>query len=274
MMAKLSITAAWNETAEFVKREARLLFPLAFMLIALPVAVMEALQPDPAGPGQMPEAGAWALIIPLVLVASMIGNLAISFLAIRSNVAVGEAIGRGARRFLPLFLVFILLCLVGFILLVIAATIVMALVPGALSDASAGMQSPAVAQAVMLTILLMLPIIIFFGTRLILVTPAAAAEEAGPIGIIRRSWSLTAGHTGKLIAFLLLVFILIAVLTTAIQSVAGLLFTLVAGPPRAGSLSKLLIILVMAGVRTIVGVYLTSLIARIYVQRAGAGSTG
>ena len=29
-MAKLSITEAWNETAEFVRREAGLLFPIAF----------------------------------------------------------------------------------------------------------------------------------------------------------------------------------------------------------------------------------------------------
>jgi hypothetical protein len=273
-MANLSITAAWNDTTEFVKRESRLLFPIAFMLIALPVAVMEALTPDPAGPGRLPEHGVWTLLVPLVIIASMIGNLAISYLAIKADMSVGEAIGRGARRFLPLLGAFILLCLAGAILFLVAAIVAVLLVPGAMSDAAAGAQSPALARAVVLTVILLLPVLIFFGARLMLVTPVTAAEQGGSIAILRRSWSLTAGFVWKLAGFLLLIVILIGVLTTAVESVAGILFALLAGPLRAGSLSKLLTILVMAGVNTVVGVYLASLIARIYAQRAGASTSG
>lgn len=273
-MANLSITAAWNETAEFVKRESRLLFPIAFMLIALPVAVMEALTPDPAGPGRLPEQGTWTLLVPLVIVASMVGNLAISYLAIKAHISVGEAIGRGARRFLPLLGAFLLLSLAGAILFLIAAMVAVLLVPGAMSDAAAGAQSPALARAVVLSVLLLLPVLIFFGARLMLVTPVAANEQGGSFAILRRSWTLTAGFVWKLIGFLLLIGILVGVLTTAIESVAGLLFALLAGPLRAGSLSKLLTILVMAGVNSVIGVYLASLIARIYAQRAGASTSG
>lgn len=273
-MARLSITTAWNETAEFVKREARLLFPLAFMLIALPVAVMEALQPDPVGRGQLPEPGAWTLILPLVLVTSMIGNLAISYLAIKANTSVSEAIRRGGRRFLVLLGAFLLLCAAGVILLMIAAAIAALVIPGALADAAAGRQSPAMAQMVLVTMLLILPALLYFGARLMLMTPIAAAEDGGAFAVMRRSWRLTAGEVWKLIAFLLLVFILIAVLTAAIESVAGILFTLLAGPVRTGSLSKLLIILIMAGIRTVIGVYLGTLIARIYAQRADGSISG
>ena len=47
-MPSLSITRAWNETVEFVRQEARLLLPVAFMLVALPVALMEAIAPPDA----------------------------------------------------------------------------------------------------------------------------------------------------------------------------------------------------------------------------------
>src|SRR5262245_35479401 len=108
-MAQLSITTAWNETVEFVKREGRLIFPLAFMFVALPSALLEVLAPAPPLPGQLPEPGAWALLLPVILVTSLIGNLAISYLALRPNTSVGEAISRGARRFLSLFGAFVLI---------------------------------------------------------------------------------------------------------------------------------------------------------------------
>ena len=44
-MANLSITTAWNETASFVQREARLLFPIAFLLIALPGGLFQMMLP-------------------------------------------------------------------------------------------------------------------------------------------------------------------------------------------------------------------------------------
>ena len=40
-MANLSITTAWNETVAFIAREARLVLPIAFLLLALPGAAMQ-----------------------------------------------------------------------------------------------------------------------------------------------------------------------------------------------------------------------------------------
>ena len=47
-MANLSITEAWNETVAFVTREAHLLFPVSFLLIALPAGLAQLLAPVPA----------------------------------------------------------------------------------------------------------------------------------------------------------------------------------------------------------------------------------
>ena len=81
-MAKLSISTAWAETVAFVQRESRLLFPLAFMLISLPFALLGIVVPQPE-PGQMPEVGPWLVLVLVALLVSMIGNVAISYLALR-----------------------------------------------------------------------------------------------------------------------------------------------------------------------------------------------
>jgi membrane-anchored glycerophosphoryl diester phosphodiesterase (GDPDase) len=116
----------------------------------------------------------------------------------------------------------------------------------------------------------MLPLLFYFGARLMLMTPAAAAEEVGPIGLIVRSWRLTAGSVWKLIGFLILIALLVGILSTVVQIIGGLFFALVAGPPEPGSLSALLVTTLMAGVNTVVAVCLTSLIARMYTQLAGS----
>ncbi len=271
-MKSLSITTAWNETAAFVAREGRLLFPLAFMLIALPTAVLSAFAPVPAAPGEFSGMGVWLLLLPVALVASMIGNLAISYLALRPGASVGEGIGRGAARIVMLAAAALLLGLAFIVIIFFIAVLVMLAVPGAMSGAQSGMPTPAVATATLLMIGFMLPVIIFFAARLMLMTPIAAAEEGGPLALIGRSWRLTAGHSWKLIGFILLVGIAVGVLGAAVESVFGLVAGLLIGPIAPGSLSALLVILVMAGVNTVIGAYLATLLARIYAQLAGAAN--
>lgn len=274
-MAKLSITTAWNETAGFVAREGRLLFPLAFMLIALPVALMSAFTPTPAGPGELPGAGLWLLLLPLAAIASMVGNIAISYLALRPGTSVGEAISRGGARFAMLLAAAILLGLAGAVALFFIAMIVMLIVPGAMAGAQSGVPTPAVASATFLMVALLLPLLIYFGARLMVMTPVAAAEEGGPLTLMKRSWQLTAGNVWKLVGFILLVAIAVGILGAAIESVVGLAAGLLIGPLAPGSLSALIVILVMAGVNTVVGAYLATLVARIYAQLAGtAGAAG
>src|SRR5688572_25228939 len=98
-MARLSITTAWNESAEFVRREARLLFPVAFLLVSLPGLVLQLAMPA-VEPGQATPPGPWLALLPVALSLGLIGTLAISFLALRPGASVGEALQRGLRRFL------------------------------------------------------------------------------------------------------------------------------------------------------------------------------
>ena len=268
-MANLSITQAWNETVEFVRREGGLLFPVSFMLVSLPNALREALTPPPPLPGQLPPAGLWVLLIPVAVVTAIIGNLAISYLALRPGSSVGEALRRGVARMPALLAAAILVGIVGAILFFILAIISFILIPGALPSAPGSVPTQATVAALLLAFALMLPFLLFFGARLMMTTPAAAAESGGPFALIGRSWTLTADHVWKLIGFLLLLFVALIVIFGAIGAVAGILFTLVAGPIAPGSTSAWLVIVLMSLVNMVVTAYLTSLVARIYAQLAG-----
>ena len=269
-MANLSITQAWNETVEFVRREAGLLFPISFMLVSLPNALMEALRPPPVLPGQLPEAGLWVLLIPVIVVAAIVGNVAISYLALRPGSSVGEALRRGLARMPALLAAAILIGIVGAILFFIIAVISFLVVPGALAGSQSGVPTQATINALLLTIVILLPFLLYFGARLMMSTPVAAAESGGPFVLIGRSWTLTADHVWKLIGFLLLIAIAVLVIVGAIAAVAGILFALVAGPITPGSTSAWLVIVVMSLVNMVVSAYLTSLVARIYAQLAGS----
>ena len=255
-MPKLSITTAWNETAAFVKREAGLVFPVAFGLMALPMVFLQLLAPTTA-PGQEPQAGLWMLLFFPLIFLSVTGTVAISALAIGRERVVGEALRRGARRFLPLLgaMLLIAACFMPVILLLIV--IVQA------SPAAGALLALAAAIAG-----------IVLWVRLMLTTPVAAAEAGGPIAIIKRSFELTRGHAAKLIGFVLLVFILGAVILFALVTVGGLLIFFVAGRPEPGSIGFLLVLLLGALLNTVFLVYFTILVARIYAQLAGEPASG
>ncbi len=267
-MATLSVSAAWNETAAFVARERRLLFPLAFMLTALPAALLDLVMPPPPAPGQLPQAGLWLAAVPLTFIAAMIGNIALSVLSLRPGLSVAEALGRGLRRFPILLAVVLLLMIAGALLLFVAAMVAVLVTPGALDAAKSGVPTPATGTAALLMLAIVLPALLYVGARLTVLTPLAANEDSGPLAMIGRSWRLTAGYVWRLIGFLVLAGLLVGVLSTAVQSVAGLLSALILGSIAPGSPGALLVILVMLVVNTVIGAYLAVLIARIYAQLA------
>jgi hypothetical protein len=268
-VAGLSLGEAWNEAAAFVKREGRLLFPIAFLLVALPQAVLGAFAPQ-ASPGRLPEPGAWLLLLPAILILGMIGNIAMSWLALRPGRSVGEALAHGARRFLPLFALFLLLCIAFALLFLVLATIALLFVPGVGSIPP----PPGAMRAMAVVVLLMVPFLLYFAARLLVATPVAAAEPGGPLAILKRSWQLTAGKVWTLLGFILLAALLVVVIGLAVNAVAGLGILALAGPPRPGSLGLVLLLLVGAAVDTIVTAYLTSMIARIYARLAGEPNSG
>lgn len=260
-MANLSITTAWNEAVDFVKREAGLILPVAFLLLALPGAVLQILM-QPETPTAAPEPGWWLLILPVGMVASIVGSIAITYLALRPGTSVGESLQMGLRRFIMLFLAYLLIML-AFVIVLVPLTLAFA------GSAAAGGDPLTVIGSMAIVVIIMFVIAIAVAPRLLLMTPVATAENPGPIRIIQRSWELTGGHYWKLLGFLILLTVAALVVSMVIGMAFGIVIALAAGPPEPRSTSMILITIVSALVQSVIAALFVTVIARIYHQLTG-----
>jgi hypothetical protein len=265
-MAKLSISTAWNETADFMKRESRLILPIALLMFAIPGAAFQLAMPTPPAPGQPPAIGAWLLLLPVIMIAGLVGGLAISYLALHPGASVGEGLQRGLRRLLPLLLASLLLGLGVSVLLV--PFLVVAVGASTLGQAEQALTGPA-----LLIFLLFLLVLMALWVRLMLMTPVAAAESVGPIDIIRRSWELTRGHFWRLVGMLLLIALVGFVAIIALSMVVGIFVFIIAGAPEPGSSSLILLTIVSAIIQSVFNAVLITMIARVYRQLSGSGTS-
>lgn len=267
-MATLSITRAWNETVAFMQRESRLVLPIAFLLVSLPGAALQYAMPTPE-PGAPIDLAGWMrdirtvmLFLPVVAILSLIGTIAINHLAIKPGRSVAEALQVGARRFIFLFLAWLLLALVAMVACLPLALLVKGQGFGA-GQAPGGL--------FLLAVLVYFLLILAASIRLILTTPVCAAESAGPIAILTRSWELTRGHFWRLLGFVLLFWLAAFVAIIAISAVIGIVIFIATGPPVPGSAGAFVVLLLSAVLQAIATSLFATMIARIYVQLTGAG---
>lgn len=255
-MAYLSITSAWNETTAFVKREGKLLFPVAFALLALPAIVFQYFAPE-QNPAQPPEAGPWMWLLIPFIVLTIWGTLTLTTLALRPGTVVAEALASAGRR-LPVAIGAALLLAIGGALLFVPIQLAF------LATASRGVLIVGVCALAVAVVVV--------GVRMAMLNPVAAAEPGGPIMLIRRSWTLTSGHFWKLLGFLVLALVLIIVLSIAVTAIGGILAALIGGAIGDTGVTKLLILLLGGLLNAILSVYLVVTMARIYAQLAGEPS--
>jgi hypothetical protein len=244
----LSVSTAWDETVALARGEGARLFALAFLLLALPAAILQAIAPVTA-PGRLPEPGFWLLLVPAVLAAGLIGALAICRLALVPGESMTAAIGGGLRGVLPLLGAALIAGAGG--LLLIAAGILLA--------AAIGSILPGLAA---------LAVFVFFWVRLILLTAVAAAEPRGPVALVRRGWALSAGSFWRLLGALLVTATLSLVALIAAGAVGGIAVRLAAGQPQPGTPALLLVLLVSALLQAAIGGLFTAFLARLYAQLA------
>ena len=267
MTQKLSISRAWDETKARIAADGRLLLTVALALIAVPTAIAEFAFPTP-GPTNLPQSPVQGAVMIVVTLIGLVGQLAVIRLAIGPSVSVGEAIAHAVRR-APAYLGAALLLLLALFLIAIPVGMVltamgMSFGPGASTPPSGG---------ALVVLLLFLVVLLVLAVRMLVTSPVASAEALGPIGIIRRSWRLTAGNTWRLLGFICLFLIGAVVLVAAVDIVTGLIVTAALGPPDPRSVSALVAGLVMALLSAAVTTLFIVMIARIYVQLAeGSGA--
>lgn len=264
-MARLSISKAWDETRAALARDGKLLATVAAAMFLLPQVVVGLVSGQ--GADAVSEPG--GLQIALITVAGLIGligQLAIAWMAIEPRTSVGESIRHGFGRALP-FIGAMLLIIVGFVILfVIIAALLMAV--GAV-DVSVENARPR--DVIIILVALFIPLL-FVAVRLMLTVPVAAAEKQGPIGILKRSWALTAGNFARLLAFILLILVAGLVLAMAIGAIGGLLVSLLFGSAEPFSLGALVLSLLVGLLQAALVVVYVVMLARIYVQLAGDGA--
>lgn len=259
-MKQISINAAWNEAAAFVKREPRLLFLIAFGLIALPGVIFQAAAPR-LQPGQTPEMGSWMLLAIPMFVLSTLGTLTITMMALgRANIP-ADAFSLALRRCLSVIGAALLFGLIVSLVLLPVIIFLAILVRN---------------QAVLasLTLLIAAGGTAFLWVRLMMMVPIAAAEGLRSRAILKRSWRLTAGHFWKLLGFVLLMAVVFMVLTFAVTAIGGILVLLVAGQPRPGSLGSVLLLLLGGIVSAGFAVYFNVMLAYVYRQLAAEPTKG
>jgi hypothetical protein len=262
-MAALSISKAWDETKARVAADGRLMAIVAAALIVLPGLIVEVISPSSIRSESTMVESILFLVSSLL---ALIGQLAIIRLAVTPAVSVGEAIGHGARR-MPIYLVAAILLTIAFVLLLIPFGLVAyaAGVPFDKSSEQAFLQSPV---ALVLS-LLYLALLTFIAIRMLMSSPVASEEGAGPVQILRRSWDVTAGHWWRLFGFIVMfvigALILIAAVNWVVTAVAVFLF----GAVAPMSASALLVGLCDAIVNGFLTVLLAVMMARIYLQLSG-----
>lgn len=259
-MAALSISRAWDETKARIAADGKLFVIVAAALIALPAMIAGVIAP---GTGDSEPGIAGMVIIILVSLVAIVGQLAIIRLAIGPSISVGEAIAHGVRR-MPIYLLAAILLLIGLIVLSIPLVAVL-MAAGVELEGSAVLQS----SLALVLMLLYLCVIFFLAVRLVLISPVASEEPVGPIGILKRSWELTAGNWWRLFGFLLLFLIGAVILMAAVNMAFGAVAVVLLGPIESMSASALVMALIEAILNAGLSVLLAVMLARIYLQLSG-----
>ena len=264
-MAELSISRAWDEAKARIAADGRLFTIVAAATLLVPQALVTVLAPPAQLSGEEPGNIA-SLLTLLAALIGIIGQIALIHLALVPGASVGEALNRGVRRFLPVFVAAVLL---GIALFLICIPLV--LLFGGAADLER-LQAGALPPSVALAVLLLVVISIFLGVKFLMTMPVGTAEPGGPIHILKRSWSLTNGHYWRLLGFMLLIVIAAVVIVLAVQAVVGTLIAAVFGDTKPLSAGALIYALVFGAMQALFGAVLSIMLARIYVQLSGRQS--
>ena len=171
---KLSIGKAWEETSAFLRREAKLVAPVALATFALPAILGQWAFPA----GAVGDGRGWIML--LALIVAMIGQMTVILLVNGWHGSVGEGLGKAASRLPTLFAVLVIVFLpiiliVGAILGVMLTSAGLAYPPSMTPESLA--RVPGIAWVILITMLLVL----YVAVRIFPVAAVAVSETLGPI---------------------------------------------------------------------------------------------
>ena len=259
-MAQLSLSRAWDETRAIFARDGGLLIVVALAMLVLPETVVGLITP---GGMTMTLLGRCVWLVGALI--GLVGQIALVRLALGPSTTVGQAIGHGARRFLPT--VGALLILFACLAIIVVPLMMVLIFAGVMAVPVQGQQPP---PSFTFFALLFALVSLALSVKFMMAVPVSTAEQVSPLDIIKRSWRLTNGNYWRLLGFLALLLVAAVFLLTAAQFIGGIAAQLIAGRITPFSLGALILALLQALASATVTALFAVMLARIYLQLTGA----
>ncbi len=256
----ISMNQVWDDSVAFVRREAGLLVPLVLATVYLG-DVLASVAGAMAEPGK--SDGLVVLLIVAAGLLSVVGQLSIISLVLRPGQSVGEALRHGLSR---LFKVLLIAIVIGFV----ASALSMPFVGAALSN-GAKLDNPETFQQLPRWVWLLafgtVILVSWLFVRFAFTSALIVDRNPSVVESLKTGFSLTNGIVARLFLAVLLYGIVLRIVSSAIQFVAGSFFALVEaglGWSFVGAVMTALITgLVTAAMSLMATVFLTNLYRRV-----------
>lgn len=262
MMPRLDSSLAWKTATRLVATNRDVLIAIAGVFFLLPGLAFSVFVPEPQmAPGTPPRemmemmTEAWTSAMPLLIVVTLLQMAGtVTMLVVMTDPdrpTVRQAIMQGFRALGPYVLAQIMVGValgLGFLVFVSLAALTGVKAIGAI--------------AILAAFLAM----IWCSVRMALVAPVLAIEaERNPARALRRSWDLTRGNSGRLLAFFVLAGLLFAVIYGLTMMLVGVVLVLMTG----GNVQQVLTAAVSSALTSGALVYFVAMLAAVYRQLAG-----
>ena len=269
-MSMLSIGKAWDEASAFLRRESRLVTPVALAMFMVPATLYGWYNPT-GDPNQAPAGLGWPIML-VLLVMTIMGQMVIAGMAIGWAGSVGAGLNHAFKRVWGV---------VGAVMLVFIPLTTAVLLAIAMLVGGAGITDPAQITPESLAkvpgvapmLLAMVVLFLFVGTKLFPIAAIGMIETANPLRLLARSWTLTRGAFWRLFGTFLLIILVNFVASVAVLAVIGSVMTIAAGQAQPYNLTALVVALFDGLVGALIAAISAALVGRIYAQLAAPTAT-
>lgn len=267
---RLSIGTAWDQTRGIVARDGALIATVAAALFVLPSALSTLIAPQSATITQESAnaSGIGGVIQIIMTLISQIGALAVTAIALKPELSIGEALTTGVRRLLPA----IGASLLYIIPMLIVVVIMLSTFVGAGTPEEMVARLKSLSGSQLLALMVVFIAFFYLAIRFCLANAVAVAESSNPVAILKRSWALTRGHGLRLFGLLVLIGIVGLILGSVASLIGGLLITLLFGPVQPMTIGALVFGLINGIANAALITLFVLMVARIYAQLVNTGS--